>query len=146
MSALLHHLQRMLMRDLELTLAQVKPEDDGEIAVVGDEGVVLYARLFGDQVWARLWAVAARNLKPSAKLLREVNEHNQALCGARAFLHDGQLVVVGEMPAASLEPGDLRLLADEIVSCALEVGSLVQVVYGGTAPSSADAPRAADTS
>jgi hypothetical protein len=132
----------MLMHDLELSYADVEADEDGDYPLHTDSGVLVYARLIHaeDQVWVRLWAEAARGLRRTAKLLREVNEINQRHVGSRVLLADnGVLIVAAEVRADSVEPGELGTLIGILTETATEIGALVQIVYGEPAPASDDA-------
>ena len=134
--ALMHHLQRMLHRDLEIAMDALTPDDDGDLCLLV-EGWTCWATLLVEEstTWARFWTVAARDLKRSAKLLREVNEINTGLRGCRVLLTDGgQLIVAAEVLAESLEPGEVELVVGRITSCATSVGELVQLFHGTPAP------------
>lgn len=141
-----HHLQRMLMHDLDLSYADVKADEDGDYPLRIENGVLIYARLIydADQVWVRLWTQVAGGLRRTAKLLREVNEINQRHVGSRVLLTDeGVLIAAAEVRADSVEPGELGTLVGILNDTVIEVGGLVQIVYGEPAPSSEQAPRAA---
>jgi hypothetical protein len=130
---LTHHLQRMLHRDFEIPMEGLQLDDDEDLCFVV-EGWTCWASLLieeGGATWARLWTVAARDLKRSARLLREVNEINTALRGCRVLLTDsGRLIVAAEVLAESIEPGELALVVGGITSCASSVGELVQLFHG----------------
>lgn len=138
-TALWHHVQRSAMADLDLTWAEVQPDEDGDIVTVD-----VCIRLLVDEGWVRVWRVAASGLRPTVKLLREVNDHNVSLRGARVLLTDGgTLIVAGELRAESLEPGELGTLVRIVAECAEQVGPPVQIVYGSpsTHPASEEADR-----
>jgi hypothetical protein len=141
-----HHLQRMLMHDLELPYADVEADEDGDYPLLTESGALVYARLIyeADQVWVRLWTQAAHGLRRTAKLLREVNEINQRHVGSRVLLSDnGVLIVAAEVRADSVEPGELGTLIGILTETATEIGELVQIVYGEPLPASDDATRTA---
>jgi hypothetical protein len=132
------------MHDLELSYADVQEDVDGDYGVFTDDGARVYARLIYDaeQVWVRLWTEAAHDLRPTAKLLREVNEINLHHVGSRVVLApDGVLVVAAEVRAESVEPGELGTLIGILSETATEIGELIQIVYGEAAPSANDARR-----
>ena len=146
--AMEHHVQRMLMHDFELAYADVESDDDGDYAIPTESGTVFARLIFdADRVWVRLWTEAARGLRRSAKLLREVNEINQRHVGSRALLTDnGVLIVAAEVIAESVEKGELGTLVGILAETAEEIGSLVQIVYGGATSSADGATRGAGTS
>ncbi|MDP9183896.1 MAG: YbjN domain-containing protein [Actinomycetota bacterium] len=146
--ALEHHVKRMLMHDMELTYVDVQEDQDGDFGVSTDDGVRVYARLIYDaaQVWVRLWTEAAHGLRPTVKLLREVNEINRHHVGCRVLLtEDGTLVVAAEVRAESVEHGELGTLVGILSDTVVEIGELIQIVYGVAAPSPNDASRSAGT-
>lgn len=127
MSALMNHVRRSLQRDLELTSSALPIDEDGDICFESG-GVDCFATLVGD--FARVWAVAARGVKPTVKLLRELNAWNCSTIGARSFVTDGGAVIVcGEVLAASIEPGELGGLVRTIAERAGELGPLLQITY-----------------
>lgn len=131
--ALRHHVQRSVMRDFSLLLADAGFDDDGDIAVVGEEGRPVFVRLVDDEhaAWARVWAFGAAGLKVGSKLLREVNEHNASAVAVRLLVTPhGQLIATAEVLAESIEPGELGRLAHLVSRAAVQVGGLVQIVYG----------------
>ena len=133
MSAVWHHVQRSAMADLELDWDDVQPDEDGDIVTVD-----ACIRLIECRGWVRVSRVAANGLRRSAKLLREVNDHNVSLCGARVLLTEGGLLIVaGEIRAESLEPGELGALVRIVADTAEQVGELVQIMYGSWASDSA---------
>jgi hypothetical protein len=142
---LLHHVQRMLMHDLDLSYAQVEVDDDGDVCLFFEDDLLVIARLVthDGQEWVRLWSVAATGLRRNAKLLREVNEINSHLFAARVLLTDfGALIVSGELLAESLGKGELGTLARIIGDTVNDVGTLVQLVFGGAADENEDTPVA----
>jgi hypothetical protein len=139
-----HHVQRMLMHDFELSHADVEADGDGDYAIPVRDGVVVYARLIWDagQVWVRLWTEAAHGLRPTAKLLREVNEVNSHLVGSRVLLTEaGRLVVAAEVRADSVERGELRTLVVTLSDTVTEIGELIQIVYGEAGASAEGSSR-----
>jgi len=129
---LMHHLCRSLHRDLVVPMSALAVDDDGDLCIPY-QGRTLWATLLVEDsvTWARVWTVAATGLKPTAKLLREINEINVAIRACRALLTDGgQLIVAAEIICESLEPGELTQIAGRVVSYAEQVGELVQLVHG----------------
>jgi hypothetical protein len=68
--------------------------------------------------------------------MREVNELNLSLVGARALLAGGRLILAAEVLTESLEPGELRRLVDVLSEHAERSGPMIQLVYGTQPPSS----------
>lgn len=130
--ALLHHVQRMVMADMGLDWESVQLDEDGEIWFRNLEERPVCVRLLVEDgtTWARLFVEGARDLKRSAKLLREVNELNLSLVGGRALLAGSRLILAAEVPVESVEPGDLRRLVDVLSAHAERSGPMIQLVYG----------------
>ncbi len=132
--ALLHHLKRSLVSDVCIAFADLEVDAHGDICVPGELGPVYVCLLPGpasSETWARAWTIAAEGLKGSVKLLREINEINSELMGARVVLvEDGRLVVTAEVRAESIEPGELGQLVVTVSRCAARIGPLVGMVHG----------------
>lgn len=132
--ALSHHFQRMLMADFGLSWEGVQPDSDGEICFLDTHDRLVSSVLLEleSTTWARLWITAAAGLKRHAKLLREVNELNLSLRGARALLtEDGRLVLACEIVLSALEPGVLRQHVDILSENAERSGSMIRLMFGG---------------
>lgn len=136
--ALLHHVRRSLHGDLCVAFADLALDDQGDLTVAGENGPCFVSLLSQDgssSTWARVWTIAAEDLKPTAKLLREINEINSELVGARILLADnGRLVVTAEVRAESIEPGEIGELVGLVGRCAAQVGPLVGIVHGRPVP------------
>jgi hypothetical protein len=143
-TALLHHLQRSLHRDVCISFADLAVDDQGDICVPGVLAPV-YVSLLSDGgssgTWARVWTIAAEGLKPHVRLLREINEINSDLFGARVLLDGGRLIVTAEVRAESIEPGELGELVQTVSRCAARVGPLVGIVHGAATLSTAGGGR-----
>ncbi len=70
-------------------------------------------------------------VKPSAAVLREINEVNAGLQFSRAFIVQERLMIEGVLPIDGLTATDLRDLCVEIGSVADEVGQMISAVHGG---------------
>lgn len=147
-AALEHHVQRMLMADFCVSYADVAVDEDGDVGITTPSGVRVYLRLLydvEDAAWVRVWSPAASDLRPTAKLLREVNEINQRSIGTRVLLTESRsLVVCAEVVAGSVEKDDLGILVQRLASAVTEVGALVQLVHGEVGRRHDDAARPAE--
>lgn len=133
LDALQHHLQRMVMADFGLTWKDVRCDQDGDVCFLDDHGRVVTVRLrhLDSATWVRVFVHASQELKRSAKLLREVNELNHSLVGARALLTpERRLVLAAEVLAESLEPGELGRLVSVLSENAERSGGMIQLLYG----------------
>lgn len=132
-TALRAHVLRSLRRDL--CTALLVPDDDGDVTLPVGEVPVVVRLLTGSPAQVRVWSAAAFCLPSTVKVLREVNDVNVGLSGARCFLVDGTLYVAGELEVVSVEPGELGRLVLRVGTTATRVGSLLVAVHGGTLPS-----------
>ena len=115
------------------------PDEDGDLTVPVHEVSVVLRLLPGRPALVRVWAVAAIGLLGTVKMLREVNDVNVGLSGARCFLaRGGSLVVVGELEVVSIEPGELGRLVVRVGDTATRVGSMLVAVHGGRLPTARD--------
>ena len=138
------HVLRSLRRDLDLRLAA--PDQDGDWCVPHAPAPV-YVRLLEDEPpLVRVWSAAAHGLPSTARVLREVNDVNAGLVGARTFLRGGTLYVVGELEVESVEPGELGRLVQRVSDVGGRVGSLLVAVHGGHLPQSTGSAPALEDS
>lgn len=129
------HVVRSLRRDLDLRLAA--PDEDGDWTVPHDRLPVHVRLLEGDPALVRVWAAVAHGLPGTARVLREVNDVNAGLVGARTFLRAGTLFVAGELEVESVEPGELGRLVHRVGDVGARVGPLLVAVHGGRLPAEA---------
>ena len=126
------HVVRSLRRDLDLRCAA--PDDDGDWWVPGQEAPVYVRLLDGEPPLVRVWSPGAHDLPGTARVLREVNDVNAGMVGARVFLRGGTLVVAGELEVESVERGELGRLVQRVGTAAGRVGSMLVTVHGGRRP------------
>lgn len=130
--ALRAHVLRSLHRDL--CTERLVPDDRGDLTVPVGEVPVVVRLLPGSPALVRVWCAAASGLPSRAQVLREVNDVNVQLVGARAFLDAGTLHVVGELEVVSVEPGELGRLVLRVGETATRVGSMLVALHGGRLP------------
>jgi len=82
----------------------------------------------------RVFAHAARELRSSAKLLREVNELNMRSRWAKVAYHGGIVQVVAELHWAGVDRLALEQVIGSVGEVAADIGSLFATVYGGATP------------
>ncbi len=95
----------------------------------------------------RISAGLVVDTKPTKRLLAEINELNTSRAFSRRIVVDGKVLIVAEMPVASLRKGDLENLVSMVFCCArLDASALA--AHGGRAvtdPPPALAPDMART-
>ncbi|MCW2607334.1 MAG: hypothetical protein JWO60_2027 [Frankiales bacterium] len=138
------HVLRSLRKDL--CTGPLGLDEDGDVRIVW-ETLAVYVRLLpGTPPLVRVWAPAASGLPGHAKVLRELNDVNAGLVGARSFLRGGTLYVAGELEVESVEPGELGRLVERVGTTAVRVGSMLVAVHGGSPPFvEQDAPQLEDS-
>ena len=82
----------------------------------------------------RAFAHAAYELKPSAKLLREVNDLNVRSVWARVAFQNGVVRVSAELHWAAADRLALAQAAQAVGQVADDIGALLATVYGGHTP------------
>jgi hypothetical protein len=122
------HVQRMLREAMELD--EVKQDDDGDYPF--RHGTAMYYLSVGrGGHLVRIWSYAVHGLKHKGPVLREVNEANEQLTHARAYLRAGTLVVEAIIPIQPLVPAYLAAVCEEVGETADRVGHLMAAVHGG---------------
>src|SRR5581483_8970302 len=84
-----------------------------------------------DPPLVRVWAAAARSVKKSAALLKELNELNIGLQQIRCLYVNRTVVVSCEAEIESIEPGQLGRLVNRVGTTSEHVGQLIAAMYGG---------------
>ena len=88
----------------------------------------------GDTHLVRVWAHAAHGVKPSAKLLRELNDI-QLRCTSSTVMVSGSIVVVSQTISAVGLTGPVIAQALEAVgNVADDIGTMVAIMFGGETP------------
>lgn len=122
------HVKECLREAFELP--QLIVDEDGDVPF--HQGTAVYfvsIRLDGKKV--KVWSQAVVGIKPTAGVLREVNEVNAGMEHARAFITRQRLVIEGVLPTDGLTPEDLRDLCLEVGVAADEIGTMISAVHGG---------------
>ena len=81
----------------------------------------------------RVWAVAAGGLRPTAAVLREVNDLNGCAGLAKVVLEHGRVVVELRLPADQVTRRSLERACGHVLGLADDVGGLF-TVHGGSTP------------
>lgn len=122
------HVRECLREGFELPSLMV--DDDGDVPF--SHGTArYYVTVRQDGLKVKAWATAVYGVKPSAAVLREINEVNAGLQFSRAFIVQERLMIEGVLPIDGLTATDLRDLCVEIGSVADEVGQMISAVHGG---------------
>ncbi|MCW2541259.1 MAG: hypothetical protein JWN95_2984 [Frankiales bacterium] len=82
----------------------------------------------------RIWAVAAVNLKASAKLLREVNDINTRTRSCHVVLSNGVVLVEQMIAAQGVNEQTLAQACASVLTVADDTGALFATVFDGVTP------------
>jgi hypothetical protein len=122
------HVQRMLREAFELD--ELEQDGDGDYPFRHGTAMYYLTVLRGGHL-VKVWSYAVSGLRPTAPVLREVNDLNARLLHSRAFLCGGHLQLEAFLPIESLVPGYLAAVCLELGRAADEVGQLLAAVHGG---------------
>ena len=85
-----------------------------------------------------VWGVAAHGLKPTLRVLREVNELNSQMRLGKVYLVGGQVRVECRLPADVVTASLLDRACAAVGSVAGDIGAMFAVVHGGATPFAAE--------
>lgn len=91
----------------------------------------------------RISAGIVVDTKPTKRLLAEINQLNTSRAFSRRIVVDDKVLIVAEMPVASLREGDLENLVS-IVLCCARLDAPILVAHGGRAVTNPPPALAAD--
>jgi hypothetical protein len=109
-------------------------DDDGDYPYRRGTAMCWVSPFDGPVPGVRVFAHAAYGLKPSAKLLREVNDLNVRSVWARVALLNGVVRVSAELHWAAVDRLALEQAARGVGEVADDIGALLATVYGGHTP------------
>lgn len=114
-------------------MSEVVLDHDGDIPMTGPHATY-WLTVRGDGKRVRAWGFAVMDVKPTAALLREVNNANSSLELCRVLWDNGAVVVVGIAPVENLTGDALGELCCEVEHTLASVGEMIHAVYGGELP------------
>lgn len=124
------HVERLLQDGVDK--CRVDPDDDGDYRQDYGSAIVFLRVVDHDPGFVRIFSVVLRDVRYSAKLLRELNEINRRLVYGR-FTHAGMLVVLKHyLIAGSLDQETLATACGALGETANDFGPTLAAVYGGT--------------
>ncbi|HET6625789.1 MAG TPA: YbjN domain-containing protein [Nocardioidaceae bacterium] len=113
--------------------APVHFDDDGDIPFRAGTAAV-WVSVRSREPRLQVFAHAAHGVKPTALVLRELNE----VCGrslfAKVHLVAGVVMVEAVVPAEGVSARTLRMAIDAVASVANDLGVMVATVFGGATP------------
>lgn len=125
------HVERCLQEVFETS--HLIQDDDGDYPFACGTSAC-FVRVAPDGHDVHVVAIAADNLRSSAKLLAEINDMNLNLRAARVQLAGPQMQIVQALPAIACTADTLRMALDGVTGVAGDVGPMVAAVFGGVVP------------
>ncbi len=116
----------------------VKPDGDGDYGYRWGTAACYIRVEGGDPPLVRVWAHAVVGVKPTVRLLREVNDLNTHTRTAHVVLGGQAVVVEHVLHPAGLDRDTLRHACSAVGAVADEIGATISAVYGGSTPFPAD--------
>ena len=112
---------------------RVHIDDDGDVPFRSGTAACWVSVIDADPLFVRVWAYAVTGIKPTAPVLRELNEINRRSRTATAYWADAAVVVEQTLHADGVDRTTL-LHACEAVSTVANGLGVMAAVYGGATP------------
>jgi hypothetical protein len=125
------HVERMLREGFELE--RVVTDGDGDWPF-RHRSAAYWLTLSPTGHLVRAWSRVVEGVKPTAGLLREVNDANSRLLHSRAYVERGVVWLEAVLPVQPLEADYLAAVCSEIGCTADALGPLLAAVHGGWVP------------
>jgi hypothetical protein len=136
------HVELLLQREWDV--CRVLRDPDGDFPWREGTAACWVSVLDDDPPFVRVFAHAAFGMKPSLKLLRELNDIQQRLVTACVVLHGDAVVISQTVSALGLTQPVLAQAMGAVSSAAADVGPLLAVVFDGSTPFPATVPHVED--
>lgn len=119
------------------------PEDELTVEANGDIPIRLGSAMYRisvldqDPPLVRVWSRILQHVESSAELLEEINDLNRGIVSARVFFvkdddaATGRVVAATEIPAETMDLGDLAHACSAIASLADWVDTTLMIRFGG---------------
>jgi hypothetical protein len=125
------HVERMLREGMDLE--QVVTDSDGDFPF-RHRSAAYWLSLSPSGHMVRVWSRAVDGVRPTAALLREVNDLNTRLLHSRAYVERGAVWIEAALPVRPLEADYLAAVCYEIGDAADTIGPMIVAVHGGWQP------------
>jgi hypothetical protein len=132
------YVQSLAREILELADADdLTVEGNGDIPIRLGSALYRITLLEQDPPLVRVWARILQNVEHSADLLEELNDLNRNIVSARVFFvpnddaATGRVIAATEIPAESMDAGDLAHACSAVSSLADWVDTTLMVRFGG---------------
>jgi Putative bacterial sensory transduction regulator len=131
------YVERLLTDQFEAT--ELVVDDDGDVPFHSGSAACYVTVEERPVLGVRVWGMAALDIKPTAAVLREVNELNQRASLAKVSLAANAVRVDLRLPADQVSARSLSRACGQVCSIADDIGLLFAGVYGGATPYAVEA-------
>lgn len=138
------HVELLLQR--EWNLCRVAADDDGDFPFRRGTAACYVSVLGTDPPMVRVFAHAAFGVKPTLKLLREINDVQHRALSARVELCNDVVVVSQTLSPIGLTQPVLAQALDAVGTVADDIGPLFAAMFDGRTPFPQELPDSQDAS
>jgi hypothetical protein len=138
------HVELLLQREWQVR--RVLADDDGDFPFRHGTAACYVSVLDSDPPMVRVFAHAAYGLKPTLKVLREINEIQGRCLSARVELRRDVAVVSQTVSPIGLTQPVLAQAVDAVGSVADDVGMLLAAMFDGATPFKHEIPDSEEAS
>jgi hypothetical protein len=132
------HVELMLQREWEV--CRVVADSDGDFPFRHGTAACYVSVLDNEPPMVRVFAHAAYGLKPTLKVLREINEIQRRALSARVELRQDVVVVSQTISPIGLTQPVLAQAMDAVATVADDIGTLFAVMFDGRTPFEHEVP------
>jgi hypothetical protein len=138
------HVELLLQREWEV--CRVLADEDGDFPYRHGTAACYVSVLDVEPPMVRVFAHAAYGLKPTHKVLREINEIQGRALSARVELRNDVVVVSQTLSPIGLTQPVLAQAMDAVGSVADDIGTLLAVMFDGATPFKHEVPDSEEAS
>ena len=138
------HVELLLQREWDV--CRVLSDEDGDFPYRHGTAACYVSVLDGDPAMVRVFAHAAYGLRPTLKVLREINEIQGRALSARVELRRDVVVVSQTVSPIGLTQPVLAQALDAVGSVADDIGTLFAAMFDGATPFKHEIPDSEEAS
>lgn len=136
------HVELLLQREWEV--CRVAPDPDGDFPFRAGTAACWVSVSEGDPPMVHVFAHAACGLKPTLKVLRELNEIQNRAFSARISLAEGCVLVSQVLSPIGLTSPVLAQAMHAVGGVAQDIGPLLAAMFDGSTPYPVEVPAPED--
>jgi hypothetical protein len=136
------HVELLLQREWDV--CRVAVDSDGDFPFRNGTAACYVSVLDTEPAMVHVFAHAAYGLKPTLKVLRELNEIQRRSLSARVELRGDVVVVAQTLSPVGLTQPVLAQAVDAVAALAADIGTLLAVMFDGSTPYPAVVPDSED--